>query len=226
MDRADEDLFLHQRAIDDLAERVAASGRRFERAIVIGCPERWGGQLGALAEQVIAADSIAGLEPAKYDLAITLGELETAPDPGLHLFVLAQSLRAGGVIAGAIVGGASLPALRAALLESSRATGRAVLRVHPMIDGPALSAMLSSAGLVDAVIEVDRVDVAYRSLDRLVTDLRAMGCTNALLERQPLTRAEWQAARGSFLNGAERRLERFEILHFTGWARGTWQPPG
>ena len=93
-----------------------------------------------------------------------------------------------------------------------------------MIDGPALSALLNSAGIADSVVDVDRVGVAYRSLDRLAADLRAMGCTSVLAERQPLTRAEWRAARDCFLDGADRRVERFEILHFTGWARGTRQP--
>ena len=192
---------------------------------MIGCPGQLRDRVKDLAEQVVIADGIGGINPATFDLAITLGELETSPDPGLHLFVLARALRSGGMLAGAIVGGASLPALRSALLEGSRAVGRAVLRVHPMIDGPALSALLSSAGIGDAVVDVDRVDVAYRSLDRLAADLRATGCTNVLAERQPLSRAEWQGARDCFLDGADRRMERFEILHFTGWGRGAWQPP-
>lgn len=226
MDRAGGDLFLHQRAFDDLAERVAASGRRFERAIVIGCPGRLHHRVEPFAEQVIVADGIDGIEPASFDLAITLGELEALADPGLHLFVLTQALRPGGMLAGAIVGGGSLPALRSALLEGSRAARRVILRVHPMIDGPALSVLLSSAGIADAVVDVDRVDVAYRSLDRLAADLRAMGCTNVLVDHRPLTRADWQAARDCFLGGADRRVERFEILHFTGWVRRAWQPVG
>lgn len=225
MDRAGGDLFLYQRAIDDLVERVALSGRGFKRALVIGCPSRFRDRLFSLAKEVVCATSTDHLQPGQFDLAISLGELETASDPALHLFVLTQTLQSGGMIAGAIVGGASLPALRSALIQSSRTEGRAILRVHPMIDGPALSALLSSAGVADAVVDVDRVDVAYPSLDRLAADLRTMGCTNILGERQPIIRAEWQAARDAFLEGADRRVERFELLHFTGWSRGEWQPP-
>jgi NADH dehydrogenase [ubiquinone] 1 alpha subcomplex assembly factor 5 len=199
-------------------------GRRFKRALVIGCPNGLEQSLVSLGEAVDFADSLDSIEPAEFDLTISLGELETAPDPGLHLFILAQALRAGGMIAGVVVGGASLPALRSALLQGSRAGGRAVLRVHPMIDGPALSALLSSAGVADAVIDVDRIDVAYRSLDRLVADLRAMGCTNILAERRGIIRPEWEAARNAFLDGADQRVERFELLHFTGWVRGAWKP--
>lgn len=220
MSHESSELFLHARAFDDAVERVAASGRTFERALLLGCVDRsWKARLAELARSVAAVDDIMLIEPAAFDLVVAIGELDTAPDPRLHLFALARALRPGGMIAGAIVGGASLPALRSALLEGSRATGRAALRVHPMIDGPALSQLLASVSLANAVVEIDRVDVAYRSLDRLAADLRAMGCANALAERQPLTRAEWETARGAFLAGDVRRVERFDLLHFSAWAR-------
>ena len=88
---------------------------------MIGCPGQLRHRVEAFAEQVVLADHMVGIEPATFDLAITLGELETSPDPGLHLFVLALALRPGGLLAGAIVGGSSLRALRSALLEGSRA---------------------------------------------------------------------------------------------------------
>lgn len=220
MSKESSELFLHARAFDDAIERAVATGRSFERALLLGCVDTsWHARLAELASSVVVADDITQLKPAAFDLVIAIGELDTAPDPRLHLFALARSLRARGLIAGAIVGGASLPALRSALLEGSRATGRAALRVHPMIDGPALSQLLASASLTDAVVEIDRVEVAYRSLDRLAADLRAMGCANALAERQPLRRAEWETARRAFLGGGERRVERFDLLHFSAWAR-------
>jgi SAM-dependent methyltransferase len=220
MSKESSELFLHVRAFDDAIERAAVAGRGFERALLVGCVDRsWRSRLAELAPAVTEADDIASIEPAAFDLVVAIGEIESAPDPRLHLFALARALRPGGMIAGAIVGGASLPALRSALIEGSRETGRAALRVHPMIDGPALSLLLTSVDLTDAVVEIDRVDVSYRSLDRLAADLRAMGCTSVLAERQPLRRAEWDAARRAFLAGGERRVERFELIHFTAWAR-------
>jgi hypothetical protein len=81
---------------------------------------------------------------------------------------------------------------------------------------------LSAAGFAAPVVDVDRVEVGYRSLDRLVGDLRGMAATNLLSERsrRPLTRRALAAARESFAAGAEnkRTAETFEILHFAAWA--------
>lgn len=218
--RLGSDYFLHARALEDIVERIAATGRRFERALVLGLPPgSWRERLSRHVGTLAAADDIAGLEPRSFDLAVTIGELASTPDPRLHLFVLGQALRPGGMLAGAIVGAASLPALRTALLEGARATGRAALRVHPTIDGPAMARLLAEAGLANAVVDIDRVAVAYRSLGQLVGDLRAMGCTSVLADRSALSRAEWDAARAAFVAAGAPVSERFELIHFAGWAR-------
>ena len=71
------------------------------------------------------------------------------------------------------------------------------------------------------VVDVDRMDVAYPSLKRLVSDLRGMGATNVLAKRskRPLTRAALAAAESAFSGGGDGRVtERFELLHFAAWA--------
>jgi hypothetical protein len=79
---------------------------------------------------------------------------------------------------------------------------------------------LSGAGLRDVVIDVDGFDVRYSGLDHLVRDLRSMGCTNSLNgDMPPLPRAVYKDARNLFSGGAERVEERFEILHFSGFAK-------
>ena len=162
----------------------------------------------------------ASLEPQSADLCLAIGALETNNDLPAAAFALRSCLRPGGLLIGAIVGGASLPRLRAAMLAADRLDGRAVSRCHPMIDGPSLAALLTSVGLNDPVIDVERVDVAYPDLDRLVGDLRAMGCTNVLANQSPapLSRRALTVARQSFLDGKDRAIERFELLYFTAWA--------
>jgi hypothetical protein len=71
------------------------------------------------------------------------------------------------------------------------------------------------------VVDIDRVQVAYASLARLIGDLRAMAATNILAARPRFTgraaRAEAERAFAKAGNG-ERTVETFEILHFAAWA--------
>jgi hypothetical protein len=98
--------------------------------------------------------------------------------------------------------------------------GTASPHVHPRIEAAALSPLLADAGFVRPVVDVDRIDVSYPSLGRLVGDLRAMGATNVLSAKAPpLTRAQLQAGEKAFgAIGHERpTIETFEILHFAAW---------
>jgi hypothetical protein len=87
--------------------------------------------------------------------------------------------------------------------------------------------LLSSAGFAMPVVDVDRIEVGYRSLGRLVSDLRGMGATNVLTSRprRPLSRAALQAAEADFLMSAKdgRAIETFEILNFAAWSPGPVQ---
>jgi hypothetical protein len=80
--------------------------------------------------------------------------------------------------------------------------------------------LLAEAGLVDPVVDVDRMSVTYLSLDRLVADLRAMGTTNILTARP---RFIGQAARAAAIDAfaqagdGARTTETFEVLHFAAW---------
>jgi NADH dehydrogenase [ubiquinone] 1 alpha subcomplex assembly factor 5 len=128
-------------------------------------------------------------------------------------------LKPGGLLLGAIVGGHSLPRLRAAMLAADAVSDRASPRVHPRIEAPSLAQLLSGAGLAMPVVDVDRVDIAYRSLDALVMDLRRMGANNILASRsrRPLSRTALEVARAKFLGGCDHTTEQVELLHFAAW---------
>ena len=100
-------------------------------------------------------------------------------------------------------------------------TGEASAHVHPRIEASALAALLSAAGFARPVIDVDRVEIAYGSFERLVADLRSMAATNVLTQRsrRPLTRVAAAAAAESFTaaGDSQRTVETMEILHFAAW---------
>lgn len=214
------DRFLHERAFDDCLDRLADVRTRFDTAAIIGDGDlRWRNRLAAFVPDVRVGDA-ADMAPGSVDLCLSIGDLESTNDIQAAAFALRHMLRPGGLLHGAIVGGNSLPRLRGAMLAADRVDGGAAPRLHPSIDGPSLAALLGSVGFTEPVIDVDRVAVSYPDLDRLVGDLRAMGCTNILSERsrRPISRRGLAAARAAFLDGSDPANERFELLHFAAWA--------
>ena len=214
------DRFLHDRAFDDCLDRLADVRAKFDTAAILGADDRrWCDRLTAIVPAVRVGPA-STMSPESIDLCLSIGGLESANDVQAAAFALRQLLRPGGLLLGAIVGGNSLPRLRSAMLAADRIDGGASPRLHPAIDGPSLAALLASVGFTEPVIDVDRVQVRYPDLDRLVGDLRAMGCTNILDQRsrRPISRRGLSAARAAFLDGADHAMERFELLHFAAWS--------
>ncbi|MCY7271082.1 MAG: hypothetical protein LH485_03370 [Sphingomonas bacterium] len=214
------DLFLHARAFDDCLDRLADVRHSFSSALIAGCRDRrWPEMLSAIVPNVATGDA-GSAAPHSFDLCLSIGTLEATNDVQAEAFALRHLLRPGGLLIGAIVGGNSLPRLRAAMLAADRVEGGATPHLHPSIDGPSLAALLTSVGFTQPVVDVDRVNVAYPDLDRLVGDLRAMGCTNILAERsrRPITRRGLSIAQTEFGAGGSPTTERFELLHFAAWA--------
>jgi hypothetical protein len=78
------------------------------------------------------------------------------------------------------------------------------------------------------VVDVDRVQVSYETLAKLVSDLRRMGATNILNRRssRPLFRPARAAAEASFRASGDgsRTVETFDILHFAAWTPASGSP--
>jgi hypothetical protein len=149
---------------------------------------------------------------------LAVGTLDSVNDLPRALITLRWTMKAGALLLGAMSGGDTLPRLRSAMREADRLAGAAVPHVHPRIEASGLAQLLSSAGLVDPVVDIDRVSVAYPSLQRLVADLRRMAATNILAQRSrtPISKRGFAAAAQDFSASAdgERTTETFEILHF------------
>ena len=235
--RLGAELFMHQRAFDDCLERIGLVNRRFQSALLIGCPDpRWRERLLSVADAVHVTEPgaefarAAGAEhvvdesqtpPGQFDLCLAAGTLDTANDlPGV-LRKLAGMLQRDSLVIGAMPGGDTLPQLRRAMLAADQVAGAASPHAHPRIEAASLAALIASCGFIDPVVDVDRVPVSYRSLNALVSDLRRMAATNILIDRSRshLSRQAAAAASAAFASSGdgERTIERFEILHFAGW---------
>ncbi len=232
-----EAAFLHQRAAADLAERLEAIPRRFERVLALGGEGLVSAEIAARPElaarvgDVIEA-SLADVDPEHLPFAAGAFDLIVAP-LALHwvndlpgaLVQLRLALKPDGLLLASMFGGETLNELRLSLLEAeSELTGGAAMRVAPFADLQDIAGLLQRAGFALPAADRDVVTVRYAEPMRLLADLRAMGETAALAERAPRTLSRRILARAfeiyaaRFADTEGRIRATFEILTATGWA--------
>ena len=235
--RQGAELFLYERSFADCLERIALMQRTFERALLIGCPDRtWPERLRHVARRIDVRDpgllfavAVNGetiiednwVPPERaYDLVVAIGTLDSVNEPALALRLIRYALQGNALLIGVVSGGETLPRLRGAMRAADTASGGATPHVHPRIEAAALAPLLEQADFVRPVVDVDRVNVAYRSLHALVADLRGMASTNVLMGRPRfIGRPGLAAAVQAFVDAGDggRTVETFEILHFAAW---------
>lgn len=234
--RKGRDWYLFDRAFEDCLERLDQVRRPFEQVLMAGCPNPgWRGRAERIGDHITVIDpgplmaeraggSQADLESLatisdQFDLCLSIGLLDTANDLPLAMANVRRVLKADGFFIGAICGGQSFPRLRRAMLAADAVAGQASPHVHPRIEASSLAQLLGTAGFADAVVDVDRVELGYRSLNSCVEDLRSTASTNILTARRrtAIGREGLQAAQESFLGGEAKAVELVEILHFAAW---------
>jgi SAM-dependent methyltransferase len=236
--------FLAQRAAQDLVERLAAVNRTFERVLVIGGAGAFNEALAANPDAAAKLGSVFAMDLAtgwaargvaadperlpfrqgSLDLVVSLLSLHWTNDLPGALVQIRRALIPDGLFLGAMFGGATLTELRSVLLEAELAQSNgASARVAPFADARDLGGLLQRAGFALPVCDSDIAQVRYRSPERIVQDLRAMGETAALSDRpRPLTRTVWAHAMALYAErfgaGEGRVRATFEILTMTGWS--------
>jgi len=220
--------------IEDVLERLSFLRHEVRSALVLGdrCGEL-AAALEARGAQVIRADPVPGAgeqaldEEAPYpaemlgegfDLIASLALLDTINDLPGALVHMRRALAPGGLAIASFTGAGSLPMLRRVMLAAD--ADRPSARLHPMVDVRAGAQLLQRAGFADPVADSRSINVAYRSLERLVGDLRAQGLGNALASPgAPLSKSALARAREAFATSADedgRVVERFEIVTLSG----------
>jgi malonyl-CoA O-methyltransferase len=108
--------------------------------------------------------------------------------PDLVLAECARVLKPGGLAIMTTLGPDTLVELRRAW-----ASVDAFIHVHGFIDMHDIGDLASRAGLVEPVIDVDRLTLDYADVDGLVGDLRAAGVANSAVGRCPglVSRKRW-----------------------------------
>ena len=241
--------FLHRRAAYDIAERLAPIMRTFTVAVDLSArggvfaealAQEAPGKVGTLIETDLSPPMLAGraglrvaadeerlpFAPASLDLIVSTLGLHWTNDVVGALIQARRALKPDGLFIAAFLGGVTLTELRQSLVAAeSEILGGAGSRVSPFADLQDAAGLLSRAGFVQPVTDVDRVTVTYEHPLKLLLDLRQMGETSVLADRHPrkLTRpllarmAEIYVERFGADDG--RVPATFEIITLTGWAR-------
>ncbi|MFT3726624.1 MAG: methyltransferase domain-containing protein [Terricaulis sp.] len=233
--------FLHRQAAVDLADRLEAIPRSFGRVLALGGSGLFSAELAQRPElsarlgSVLEADIGGGaieIDPERlpfgdgvFDLVVSPLTLHWVNDlPGAFIQIR-RALKPDGLMLASILGGETLNELRICLIEAeSELTGGAGPRVSPFADLQDIARLLQRAGFALPAADRDVTLVRYREPVRLLADLRAMGETSALAERNPrglsrrILARTFEIYRKRFSDADGRVCATFEILTATGWA--------
>lgn len=223
-------LFLHREAIAEIQDRLSLVNKSFTSvAIVTGHPEPW--QRAFRDARIVADTEILDLEPGAHDLVIHALALHWADDPIGQLVQARLALVPDGLFLGVLPGGQTLAELRASLAEAETAlSGGLSPRVAPMAEIRDLGDLLMRAGFALPVADSQRLSASYADAFALMHDLRAMGETNALAQRnrRPVSRELFTGAAEIYAQHfpePEGRIRAtFELCYLTGWAPDPSQP--
>jgi SAM-dependent methyltransferase len=237
--------FLLDRVAEELAERLMAVLRRYERAVDLGTPtDAVAHALAASGkvETIVAATPDAAQRDASLlrvaadeealpfadgslDLVVSALALQFVNDLPGALIQIRRALKADGLLLAALIGGESLSELREAFAQAeSEIEGGVSPRVAPFADLRELGALLQRAGFALPVVDSDRLTVRYQSVLALMRDLRRMGATNALSERRRSSLKRATVARMAeiyaqrFADADGRLRASFEVVWLSGWA--------
>ena len=221
--RADA-MFLQTAAANDVQERLTEVNRTFTApAVVTGFPQAWADWMPSA--KVVEDSETINLKEGAHDLVIHALSLHWADDPIGQLVQCRRALRPDGLLVATLFAGQTLHELRSVLAEAEVAqTGGLSPRILPMGEVRDLGGLLQRAGLALPVADLTPLTVTYDSPIHLMRDLRAMGESNAMDQRQrhPTRRTIFAQAMTRYVDvfalDDSRIPATFEIATLTGWA--------
>lgn len=240
--------FLLTRVAEDMADRLAIITRNFSSALDLGAHHGVISRMMPLMtprkiDRVVTADLAPEMlaqatgtrvctdeeqlpfADQSFDLVLSALSLHWVNDLPGTLIQIRRALVPDGLFMGAMFGGETLTELRQALMEAEiECEGGLSPRVSPFADLRDMGGLMQRAGFALPVVDSDRVTVNYGNPLRLMTELRGMGETNALIERR-----RTPMRRSTLMRAAEIYSEKFglpdgripatfEIVMLAGWS--------
>lgn len=243
--------FLKKVAAEDIALRLGAINRRFDRVLDLGAHDgllantlRGDPLVGPRLGEITTADMSAAFRPdvivdeealpfanGSFDLVVSALSLHWVNDLPGALIQIRRVLKPDGLFIGVVLGGRTLGELRQSLLSAEEEIrGGAANRVSPYLDVIDGAGLLQRTGFAMPVADNDARTVRYAHPMRLLGDLRGMGETAAFASRDapPLTRGILMRAMETYVRRFSdpdgRVRATFEFVTLSGWAPSPDQP--
>ncbi len=215
-----------------LAERLSEINRTFKEVLTFG---------PGLAEDFFKTkpeklakgqdEELLGFPENSFDLVISNLTLHWVNDLPGTLVQIRRALKPDGLFLAVMFGGETLAELKQSLLMAeTEIRGGVSPRVSPFVEIKDGGHLLQRAGFAMPVTDMDKLTVSYDHPFQLMSELRAMGENNALLERQKTFTGKGTLNRAAeiyqdlFSDAEGRIMASFHFLHLTGWAPGPDQP--
>ena len=222
--------FLHGEAISEVKDRLSIINRCFSDIAII-TPQRALWQKQFPDALILEDEDVLNFQERRFELILHVMGLHWSNDPLGQMIQSLRALRPDGLFLACLLGGETLTELRRVFATAeSTVTGGLSPRVLPMSDIRDLGALLQRSGYALPVVDSVKLITTYETPFHLMTDLRAMGETNAQSARQKsFTRRaifnEMIRIYSTHYSNYQKRVNAtFELMWLTGWAPSEVQP--
>ncbi len=166
----------------------------------------------------------------QMDLIICNLNLHQTNDLPGALIQIKKALKPDGLFIASLFGGETLWQLRESLAHAEQTIkGGNSPRIHPFADKQQMGALMQRAGFALPVVDSEFITVTYKNIYKLMSDLRGMGETNVVHNRQKTCSASalFQKAEEHYKNhhtDKSGQIEAtFEMIFLIGWAPASTQ---
>jgi len=172
---------------------------------------------------IVGDDEFLPIKNNSLDLIISNLCLHHANDLLGSLIQSQYSLKSDGLFVGALLGGESLYELRQVLQQTEMELfGGISPRIAPFADIKALGGLMQRTQYALPVVDSEKVIVEYSDFTKMLHDLRYMGESNFLIERQNkyLGKKFWQRAEEIYkeqFSEDHKFITTYEIIFVLGW---------
>ncbi|KAL9432422.1 hypothetical protein AB3S75_027456 [Citrus x aurantiifolia] len=179
---------------------------------------------------VVGDEEFLPLKESSLDLAVSCLGLHWTNDLPGAMIQCKLALKPDGLFLGAILGGETLKELRVACtVAQMEREGGISPRVSPLAQVRDAGNLLTRAGFTLPSVDVDQYTVKYNSSLELIEHLRAMGETNALLQRNKILNRETALATAAIYDSMFAAEDgsipaTFQVIYMTGWREHYSQP--
>lgn len=220
----------------DMFERIELINNTFEKGLALGFRNinlKKSKNIGhlRLAElgmsqniDFVCDEEFLPIKKSSLDIIISFFNLHSSNDiPGI-LFQINQSLKSNGLFIGCLFVGDTLKELRFCLAKAEEEITKGISpRISPFADLQDLSNLLQRANFNLPVADIDRHKVTYDNPIKLMNDLREMGETNILKEKQKtffrkdVLERSMEIYKENFSLENHKIFATFEIAWLIGW---------